>query len=80
MSTQKSTQKSKFTPPSTYPFILPLVTWIPQSKLAFSQTPPHRLAVGLPALGQTESYSVQHHLPLATTFCQVFFARVRPAA
>ena len=46
--------KLYITPPS----ILTLVTWVPQSRLAFGH-PAHRLADGPPALGQTESYSAQ---------------------
>ena len=50
--------------------ILTLVTWVPQSRLAF---------------GQTESYSVQPRLPLAATIgpagrSRVFFYWVRPAS
>ena len=49
---------------TTPPSILTLVTWEPQSKLAFGQT----AHVGWPsALGQTESYSMQPCLPLAAT-------------
>ena len=48
----------------TPPSILTLVTWVPQSRLAFGHSA-RRLAVGPPALGQTESYSVQPPLPLA---------------
>ena len=52
---------------TTPPSILTLVTWLPQSRLAFGHSA-HMLAVGPPALGQTESYSVQFPLPLAATF------------
>ena len=71
--------KLYITPPS----ILTLVTWVPQSRLAFGHSA-RRLAVGPQALGQTESYSVQPRLPLAATIgsagrSRVFFDRVRPA-
>ena len=63
-----------FTTPAS---ILTLVT------LAFGHSA-CRLAVGPPALGQTELYSVQPHLPLATTIgpvgrSRVSFNRVGPS-
>ena len=51
---------------TTPPSILTLVTWVPPSKLAFGHSA-RRLTVGPPALGQTESYSVQPCLPLTAT-------------
>ena len=59
----------------TPPSIQTLVTLVPQSKLAFGHFP-HRLAVGPPVLGQTESYSVQPCLPLAATIGPVGRSRV----
>ena len=69
---------------TTPPSILTLVTWVPQSRLSFSHAS-RRLAIGPPALGQTESYRVKTRLPLAATVgpadrSRVFFDRVRPAA
>ena len=49
---------------TTQPFVLTLVTWVTQIRLAFSHSA-RRLAIGSPALGQTKSYSVQPCLPLA---------------
>ena len=43
--------------------ILTLVTWVPQSRLAFGYSA-HRLAVGPQALGKNKSYSVQPRWPL----------------
>ena len=51
---------------TTQPSILTLMTWVPQSRLAFGHSA-CRLAVGPLALGQTESYSVQPRLPLAAS-------------
>ena len=48
----------------TPPSILTLVTWVPQSRLAFGHSA-RRLAIAGPR--QTESYSVQPRLPLAAT-------------
>ena len=60
---------------TTSPSILTLVTWLPQSKLAFSHSP-SRLSVRPPALGQTKSYSVQPGLPLATMIGPVGRSRI----
>ena len=60
---------------TTPPYILTLVTWVPQSRLAFGHSA-HRLAVGPPALGQTESYTVQPCLPLAATIGLLSPARI----
>ena len=60
---------------TTPPSILTLVTWVPQSKLAFGHSP-RRLAVGPPALGETESYSMQPCLLLAATISPAGRSRV----
>ena len=59
----------------TPPYILTLVTWVPQSRLAFAHSA-HRLAVGPPALGQTESYSVQPRLPLAAMIGSFIYGEI----
>ena len=48
---------------TTSPSILTLVTWVPQSRLAFGPSA-RRLAVGTLVLSQTKSCSVQPRLQL----------------
>ena len=69
---------------TTPPFILTLVTWVPQGRLAFGHSA-RRLAVGPPVLGQTKFLSVQPRLLLVATIgpaggLRVFFYWVRPAS
>ena len=66
---------------TTPPPILTLVTWVPQSKLAFGQTPHIGWPSGLRPDSQTESYSVQPRLPLAATIGpqrEFFFIETHP--